>query len=327
MAQNSVDPYEVNLSVILTNLRLKYPQYANLDNAKLTKSVLDKYPQYRNLLTPHGKMVADVVSGKHDPLGILDPQTSIKALREKYPDVKGWSDTDLIRLVNGKADNYPYLGERLTEDPTSPISSQHRPFTNREIADMPKFLKKTATISGMGLDEVINPEAVAEVRGGGTDIGIDRPEWFDRGVMSHELTHAYQNTRNADFQSAPDVRDVSKEYDYGGLPGLQKAIKDHKTIADFTVEQQADMVKHYYDAHRDMMNLASQGKIPASTAADFEEMKQAYAPFIRQMAGVPMEDEMNQPITAKTTPDAPSYTASGYITGDPNIMDFQLAVK
>src|SRR5580692_5710494 len=116
---------QVGLDVILTNARIKYPQYKNVSDADLTKALIQKYPQYVKTLTPYGKAIANVWSGKHDPLGILDPQTSINALRQKYPDIKNWSDDKLLSLVNGKGD--VYLGERLVEDPTSPIALQHRP--------------------------------------------------------------------------------------------------------------------------------------------------------------------------------------------------------
>ncbi len=273
-------------------------------------------------------VVADVVSGKHDPLGILDPQTSINALKQKYPNTKNWSDQELLKLVNGKADDYPYLGERLAEDPTSPISSQHRPFTSKEISEMPKFMQDTARMSGMGLAKTPDGRYVARVMGGGTDITIDRPEWFDRATMAHELTHAYQNTRTREFQAPEaDYEHDDKTYDYGGMPGLLDARAQRKTIANFSVEQQAEMVKHYYDAHRDMVNLASQGKLSKSTAADFEEMKKAYGPFIRQLAGVPTEEDLYKPITAPPPPGVPGYEATGYISGDPNIMDFAIRVK
>jgi hypothetical protein len=311
-------PSPVSLDVVLENARLKYPQYKNIPDAQLTKALVTKYPQYRNVLDGHSKAVADVMSGKHDPLGILDPQTSVKALRAKYPTIKG-TDKDLEQLVSG---NYG-VRQRLIEDPTSTFTTSPRPFTKAEISDMPLFLQKSALQANMAIanDRELMPQDIAHEYAGG-EIRVDTPSMFDRPVMAHELTHVYQDARTREFTFPPDQK--TDKYNYGGMNGLKKAIQDRKTIANFSVEQQASIVEDYYRAHRDML---AQGKLNPRTASDFEEMKKTYGPFIRQLAGVPTDEDLYKPIGTPPPPGVPGYEATGYVSGDKNIMDFMIPVK
>jgi hypothetical protein len=80
----------------------------------------------------------------------------------------------------------------------------------------------------------------------------------DTKVLAHELTHVYQ------FQKRGWVywREAAKlqirnwtsgfdPYDYGEAAGLQQARSEGKTFADFTVEQQGQIVEDYYALWRD----------------------------------------------------------------------------
>lgn len=124
---------------------------------------------------------------------------------------------------------------------------------------------------------------IAHVPSGSTQILVDEPQNFAPYVLAHEATHTFQHTR----QYPPDFREG--DYDYGDLEGLQKARAGHKTIANYTSEQQAEMVGDYYRMHQAVIDVAKkQGGILTPEQSDFfERYKNAYEPFIKQLSQQP----------------------------------------
>ncbi len=72
----------------------------------------------------------------------------------------------------------------------------------------------------------------------------------DMAWLMHELTHVWQSQREGPGYLLRALRAQialgPRVYDYGGEAGLAAAIQAGKTLADFNVEQQADIARDYY---------------------------------------------------------------------------------
>jgi hypothetical protein len=120
-----------------------------------------------------------------------------------------------------------------------------------------------------------------------TTVNVVQPNLYDKSIAAHEATHAFQNTRNDQFQNlmqlmAPQTASL-KNYDYGGVNGL--LANPQRSIASYSPEQQAEMVEDL---------TAAQGKLndhmmPAQLAA-WDRTKAALERPIRQLAAVPAKD-------------------------------------
>jgi hypothetical protein len=115
------------------------------------------------------------------------------------------------------------------------------------------------------------------------------PDLYGPPILNHELTHTYQETRNKDLPSvsAPVTQSGRAAYDYGGIKGLQTALANRNTIADFNDEQQAEIVKDYKFYHDQYLAKAAQGKITPAEEKQMYDLQQAYHPFIQQLADMP----------------------------------------
>lgn len=175
---------------------------------------------------------------------------------------------------------------------------------------LPAFLRKQQI--NLGSSEgtpQFRPSAVAHVPWDNS-IFVDRPDLLDPSVIAHEATHVWQNGHRdpGAFKE--------QDYDYGDVSGLEKARSDHKTIKDFSVEQQSSIVEDWYRIHGALMSLfQKQGFISRPQAEYFRKARDAYEPFIKQLAEMPAK-EANWPYEhepspqdeadAKKTPKAPS---------------------
>ncbi len=136
-------------------------------------------------------------------------------------------------------------------------------------------------------------------------------------TTTHEMSHVWQDSRNlsvlADTMSDVLHGKVGKGYDYGGIDGLLAAQRQHKTIADFGPEQQADMVADYQQQ--------TQQAIKSGDAALLDRVNQAYGPFIRQFAALPPRGASMTAMTEKDlTPPAPGLppaTETGILEPNP----------
>lgn len=169
-----------------------------------------------------------------------------------------------------------------------------------DSSDVPAFIK-----NGIDMSRVRQVEATpqnAEDRNSIAAVGDDDPykvkvyatDLYGPPIENHELSHTYQATRNPKLNiSAPIPRGASREqiYGYGGVQGLQNAINNKKTIADFNVEQQAEIVKDYKALQDKYLQKAKQGKITPEDLKQMYIIHQAYHPFIQQFAGMPGQQE------------------------------------
>lgn len=128
---------------------------------------------------------------------------------------------------------------------------------------------------------------VAYVPNGGNAISVTRPYLYTPSVAAHEATHVFQNSRNDQFQdleqSMMPRTDSLKNYDYGGIKGLQT--NPQKTIANYNPEQQAEMVEDLTSAQAQL-----KPKMSHSQLADWDATKTALERPIRQLASVPAQD-------------------------------------
>lgn len=135
---------------------------------------------------------------------------------------------------------------------------------------------------------------------------VDDPKSMDQGTLNHEVLHAIQEAQNVRSWQAglegrgntfirPSSKDSYANYDYGGVAGLLHRLGKGQSLSSLGDEQQAEMLKDYTNK---MQEIA--GRKDSSAASEFDQYKQAYGPFIRQMA------EMARPgNTLNTTPQPP----------------------
>ena len=163
--------------------------------------------------------------------------------------------------------------------------------------DPPAFIKK-----GVDLKKVSEPEtepktlqesqSIAAVSNDDPyKVEVYKPEFYGTGVRAHELTHTYQFTRNPDLnvsKNPPSGEPIN--YDYGWVPGLEKAQKEGKTVSDFNQEQQADMVEDYKRIHDMYLDKAKKGMVTPEDERAMYRAQKAYHPFVKQLASMPAKD-------------------------------------
>jgi hypothetical protein len=165
-------------------------------------------------------------------------------------------------------------------------------------ADVPTFLKQGLDMSKVHQDverptdyqesnsiAVVSPNDPYKIK-------ILADDLYGPPVKNHELTHTYQFTRNdkinpTSVHIAKDKQLAPSTYNYGGVAGLRQALANHKTIADFNLEQQAEMVKDYKFYHDQYLKKAAAGKITPQEEREMYILQQTYHPFIRQLASMP----------------------------------------
>ena len=166
-----------------------------------------------------------------------------------------------------------------------------------DFSSVPAFLKQGLDMNKVQ-QVVTQPEtqperrAVAEVdEFEPYKVKVLDPGLYGPAILNHELTHTYQDTRAEGIDPAAPVEGFSqRNYDYGGVEGLQKARLQGKTVSDFNYEQQGDMVRDYKYHHDQYLQKAAQGTITPADEAHMYQLQQAYHPFIKQMSEMPGKD-------------------------------------
>ncbi|CAN5950982.1 unnamed protein product [Sphagnum jensenii] len=142
---------------------------------------------------------------------------------------------------------------------------------------------------------------------------------FTQPVQTHEATHVYQLSRNDGFlDDAMDTKNfVGKNagtlLDYGGISGLENAINQRKTIANFNAEQQAQIVSDYQRLVAEAIKKGDRKALSRVTAA--------YHPFVSQLASIPPRGEdMTKMTKQDLSPAAPSVPPAT-VAGMPMVPD------
>lgn len=166
-----------------------------------------------------------------------------------------------------------------------------------DFSDVPTFIKQGVDMSKV--QQVIKAPVTEQDRNSIAEVGsfdpykvkVLRPDLYGSPTLNHELTHTYQDTRVEGITPAAQVEKFDpKNYGYGGIPGLQKARAQGKTVSDFNYEQQGDMVRDYKVHHDEYLSKAANGTITPADEVHMFELQQAYHPFIKQMAEMPGKD-------------------------------------
>ena len=196
-----------------------------------------------------------------------------------------------------------------------------------ELSNLPAFIRPA------NVNTKIDP-AAQQLLGGGTvvadvqrsnptTIQVREPGMFTQPVQTHESTHVYQFSRNPQFidnaTSAANTttgKNFASISGYGGIEGLEQAINNRKTIANFNAEQQAEMVADFQKLTGDALKKGDRKALARVTAA--------YHPFVSQLASIPPKGaDMTKMTRQDLTPAAPSVPPATVIgvplTADPLI--------
>jgi len=194
------------------------------------------------------------------------------------------------------------------------------PPSGYEIQNLPTFLRPANANTKIEQAEAktdpgVGPVAANVDPSNPNTILVRAPKYFTQPIQTHESTHVYQLSRNAPF--VDHVLDAgtgkSKGYDYGGLDGLEQAIKGRKTVADFNVEQQAQMVSDFQSLTADALKRQDAKALSRITAA--------YHPFISQLSKIPPKGaDMTKMTQQDLSPAAPSLPPST-VAGMPMLPD------
>jgi hypothetical protein len=188
-------------------------------------------------------------------------------------------------------------------------------------------------------------------------ISVFQPDEYTVPVRNHEMTHEYQQTRdigaikvpwNDQFDIPGQVKSYSPEqyaygdprnYSYGGQDALLAA-RGKKTIADFNLEQQADIVADYQKAQDELLKKVQAGKYTSDDLKQWQRTYDAYHPLVQQLSQVP-EYSAKRSIGTMLgigSPDAPPAPAApglppadtpglGYVQPDSNLGGVARALK
>jgi hypothetical protein len=231
--------------------------------------------------------------------------------------------------------------------PTPPKGYQLDPAT-QDTSTVPDFIKKAVNVgsilqkvtpgSGTGTTAP-RYETVAESNRPG-EIDVYDPKRYDVRTRNHEMDHQFQETRADGAVQLPHGYELApfgitkpyapkqypagdpRNYSYGGDAGLVAARNSGKSMADFNMEQQADIVADYkakQDAY--LAKVRAGTATPADRSAMYQT-EQVYHPFVRQLASVPsqLKDMLPSVKTAlgfgKPQPLAPAPAAPGLPSPD-----------
>jgi serine/threonine protein kinase len=114
-------------------VKTKYPEYKDVDNNKLVKAVLNKYPAYRSWVIPE------------------EWWNPIEDVRRRYPDLKNWSDDRILRnltdpkWVRSAFPEYAQLSDDWIKNRTNRLRSQAAPdpaeLASQDINNLQKLRK------------------------------------------------------------------------------------------------------------------------------------------------------------------------------------------
>lgn len=163
-----------------------------------------------------------------------------------------------------------------------------------DFSDVPAFLKQGVDTSKV--HQVVTTPTTDDEKKSIAEVDEFEPykvkvlatDLYGPPILNHELTHTYQLTRAEGIDPAQPVSGLDiKNYNYGGIKGLQNARAQGKTVSDFNYEQQGDMVRDYKVWHDYYLGKAAKGTITPADERHMYDLQQAYHPFIKQMAEMP----------------------------------------
>lgn len=142
--------------------------------------------------------------------------------------------------------------------------------------------------------------ALPSILGTGDKVYVDDPARMSEPILAHEVMHKIQQ-KAGNFQ--PDV----KGYDYGGIKGLGAL----SSVSKLNVEQQAQLPQDYMS----QMNAWTKGQITPRVLAQADQLNQAYARPMHQLAGM-AADQID---TTPAAPGPPPAALTGIIKPLPEI--------
>jgi hypothetical protein len=164
----------------------------------------------------------------------------------------------------------------------------------------PAFIKQGLDMSKV-TEPVKKPETEDDNRSIATtisdkpyEINVYHPEDYGTSVRNHELTHSFQFTRNLaprEVGKLDATVNTPEQYEYGWVQGLEAAQKNRKTVSDFNLEQQADMVADYKKIHDMYLDKAKKGTITKDDERLMYRAQKAYHPFVSQLAKMPAKKD------------------------------------
>ena len=190
------------------------------------------------------------------------------------------------------------------------------------VEEVPDFLRPVAATTHV-VNQPTDNQTIARVSSTNpTEIDVYDPAKFHSPELIHEMTHVFQFSRNPEIVSQmlnplrtgkiPTAYANPSVYNYGGADGLLAAQRAGKTIADFGPEQQAEIVRNYA--------VLTKEAIQTGNAAELDKIKQAYGPFIRQLAALPGKNDSMTTMTQKDltlpAPGLPPATETGILAPD-----------
>jgi hypothetical protein len=181
------------------------------------------------------------------------------------------------------------------------VPQEGRPFRQDEINALPRYTQQL--LGGPLLKQVrLRPIENTPYDDGWTDGGVHplsplalyvsnylyhKPD----DVATHELTHSWQFTRSKNFKTKPAKTNPHDPYDYGGIEGLEDLRKKGLTVRNLSVEQFARVLEDFHKKHREVFGPGDNGlQVDAEGLAEWERVKSAYEPFIKQALNVPQRD-------------------------------------
>lgn len=201
-----------------------------------------------------------------------------------------------------------------TTPPVPPPGYQVEP--QQQLANVPDFLKPTAqqvtAVPASRMSDNLGT-VIADVPAWNPhEIQVRAPELFGQPEATHEISHSFQMSRSipAIIDQAADrwAGRTSGGYDYGGIDGLETALNNHKTMADFGPEQQADIIKDFQQQTQDA--------IKSGNAADLDRVNRVYGPFAHQFANMPARGDNSAMNVTPAAPGLPPAEQSGILAAD-----------
>jgi hypothetical protein len=138
------------------------------------------------------------------------------------------------------------------------------------------------------------------ILGTGDKVFVDDPTRMSEPIMAHEVMHKIQ-------QKAGNFEPGQDNYNYGGVKGLRGI----KSISTLNPEQQANIPQDYMS----QMNAWTKGQITPRVLQQADQLNQAYARPVRQLAGM-AADQID---TTPTAPGPPPAALTGMIKPLPEI--------
>ncbi len=206
----------------------------------------------------------------------------------------------------------------------TPVANPHYqgalPSVSASDPTIPRFLRNGINMGDV-TQSVDQPSAgqsntVADVDASNPNhVSVLQPNNYTDDIRDHELTHVYQDSHgegeklNSDESDLGQITPDHDPYDYSGdkvssrtlpyekqmaakLTGLRQALDNHKTVADFNVEQQAEIVRDYAKQHTAFLQRVKDGTATKKDLRDMSELQKVYHPFVQQLADMPRNNRL-----------------------------------